>query len=191
VAFLLGILVCGGFFLPWFKLPTERTKTQLSRSQITREVSAYGAAPWWRQWFLLSGWERAMVVEEPLEGLSGWELHEIFTVEKPRHPVALAVGRLFMGGSRTLDKRHLLFFPVGAAALALIFLLGCRSTKWPLLLPWSLCLGLYVYGRESLQEAYLDRVTSGLACGLGLWFTLYGLLALALLLALRMVWPKT
>jgi hypothetical protein len=190
VVLLVTLLVWCGFLLPWFKFPSDNKATHLTRTQIQQEMTRRASQPWWELWFGIASLDRKQTLDEVFEGNSGWELYEGLDPQKPRHKLNAGVSQLYMNGTRSGDKRFFFFGGVVASAFAVIFVLGCRKTRWPLALPMLLCLVIYAWARWKMQAVALDQLTSGLHTGPGLWLTLFGLLALAMLLLLKLVIPS-
>lgn len=167
---ILTVTTLVSFFLPWTKpriksgkpLPAEAVQ------QLTREDEQ----PWYLSLIALSPEQRAAALNHPLQGHSGWELW-VSLREKPERSSELI--------SPNPSTRAFWIYAVPAAALlgaALVTLVPSFGG----IVGALLTLGTYLILRVNLRDAQLERMVSDQTLGIGLWISLYALLALSLLL---------
>jgi hypothetical protein len=187
LAWSLSFVVLAAFFIPWFKYAPSR-QAHTARRDVVAQLKASSERSFGATYLTISPREQARALHEPMRGTGGYEL-PLLTQEpnQTRLLSALAGSRLF-GEERLHDRLMMVYALPALAFFSAAFMSGCQK-RWPLLLP-LLSVGI-VYGaaRHQLNETYFERMAAGIDPGIGLWISLYGLLALCVLLVLRFILP--
>ena len=186
LGWVLALAVVGAFFVPWIK--TAPFNHSLARERLVAELAREAEQPWYRLYFEVRSedWKRA--TREPLRGESGFDLvrltHGVTPTEQKK---AREQAKVF--GIDDLRLAALLVYGLPAVALLGMVLFTLVSARIPLLAVAILSMGFYFFVRHGLDETLLERMLNGVVPGLGLWATLYGLLAVGVLLFLGALLP--
>ncbi|SDU19467.1 hypothetical protein SAMN05444156_2529 [Verrucomicrobium sp. GAS474] len=174
---LVALLALFSFFLPWvvFRHPLGLDRHHPgSTLALSSELAAEADRPWYQAFLLPEPQEFHAALARPLEGESAFVIAKEAQSAAPadRHRTA-ALSKIFS----LPDPRvaGLIVYAIPAAAILGIVLLSFGLGRIPLLLLGLLSGGAYVLIRLRVNETFLDRATSGVATGIGLWIALWAL----------------
>ena len=179
-----ALLSVGSFFLPWivFRHPLDRHRPGASLT-LSSELASEAAKPWYESLILPERADFNSAQARPFEGESAFLIAKEAQSAVPadRHRTA-AMAKVFS----LPDPRiaGVIVYAIPASAVLGIALLALGLGRIPLLLVALLSGGAYVLIRLCLNETFLDRATSGLGTGLGLWAALWLLALTAVILLL-------
>jgi len=182
-----ALLAVGSFFLPWivFRHPAGGDKHRPGATlALSSELAAEADRPWYQTYFLPEGQAFQTALARPFEGESAFVIAKEAqsVIPADRHRTA-ALAKVFA----LPDPRiaGVIVYAIPASAILGIALLSLGVGRIALLLLGLLTGGAYVVIRLRLNETFLDRATSGIGTGLGLWFALWllGLSALIVVLS--------
>jgi len=186
----LALLTVGAFFLPWIKLETAAFNRVVERQRIAHQLEVEADLPWYQRLLLLRSQDSRQALDQPLAGSSGFDVVQWVRSSAPLHEREQAkdIGEAF--GLADLRVLALAIYTVPALALLgmTLMTLGLGS-RLPVLLSAVAAIGFYFLVRYRLDETFLDRVTLGVAPGIGLWLGIYGLGMVGLLLLVDAVLP--
>ncbi len=190
LGWLLSLAATIAFFLPWLKFPARNAeRVHPARSAIIQEINRDSNRPLWKSYLTLTSEEWNRALRDAGIGVTGFEIPEIYQVSRHHHDAVLLNASGLLGSERQADRACFAYaLPVLAFFSAAFITFVPR--KGALLLPFLATLGLYFLLRFKLNETYLERLTSSLDVGLGLWLSLYALLGLAVVLLLRLLLPS-
>jgi hypothetical protein len=186
LAWLSAGIIVGAFFLPWLGLNSgEKAVAEV----LARKLAESADRSVFEQYFAISDEEKKQALEKPLDGVSGYALVDLLrNGNRTGDPVA-KIAASFLGEERVRDRAFLIYVIPVTAILAAAYAFTCRRNRWFLLIPLLVCELLYYAVRENLNDIYFDRIMSQIHVGIGLWLSLYGLLALALVIVVRLLMP--
>jgi hypothetical protein len=180
------------FFLPWLKSKTGGAEAPVRPERAVQELVEEAERPWFTSYFSLREREILDATTQPLQGTSGFGLllltrsDQITDQEKARRMVS------FLGSIEPKPAAILIYAVPACALIAACFLTVVPRVRGLFFIPISLCLLIYLMMRVRLNETYFERLVLDLSAGLGLWISLYGLLAMMVLLLARysLAWTK-
>lgn len=184
LGWLLALALWIAFFLPWVKFPSRPA----IHSLIVRTLTADSDRTVLEQYFTITPDEWKRAITDAGNGITGYEIPQAYRTSGHAREVKVINSSHLLGAERQADRS---LFVWGFPALGLLSALFITSVsrKWALLLPFLAAAGFYGLARYMLNTTYLERLTSGEDIGLGLWLSLYALLALAVVLLLRLLLP--
>ncbi len=181
-----ALAVLGGFFLPWLKL--ESTSVARSTEKLVTQLTKESDQSWFALWFGMTREEQKRAMNKPLDGTSGYQMPLLFQKEKSAQKTALINSHLF-GTKRMEDRVYAVYaFPITAFFAAAFLTFSLK--RWVLFIPLITIAVIYGTVRYQLNVTYFDRLASNLDVGLGLWISLYSLLALGILLVISFLMPS-
>ena len=185
-----AILALGAFFLPWIRHDLSLAGVGAAAAQVASQLTGDAESRWWDEWFGLRPQEIEAAKIRPLEGVRGYQLPPLLRGGKIENGAARLAAEILLNDERIRDKALLIYIPPLAAALTALFLLICQGSRGALTLPLVANGTLYFFMRYKINETYFDRLVVQLQIGIGLWITLYALLALTVILLLRILIPS-
>jgi len=190
VGWTVALLTVAAFFLPWIKLEVPALNKIVERELIAHQLEVAADLPWYQRLILLRPQDMRDALNRPLEGNSGLTMVQWSRSNAPFHDRVRAkiIGEAF--GVGDLRVLAVLFYAVPALALLgmALMALGLPSRLW-VLLPAIGAIGFYFLARARLDETFLDRATSGVTPGIGLWVGLYGLGLVGIVLLIDAMLP--
>jgi hypothetical protein len=180
---LLLALVAGmAFFMPWARLEPN-APAELVRRLATEPDSWAGA------YLGLRPYELHAMLAHPADGATGYQLVKAWHAEGPAGAVARSLAQMFWGAATGMWRLQAVWVPLGLVALGAAALLWKKPPGWALPGLAGACLAVYGYARWRLQATFESRLLLQVELGTGLWLTLYVLLLMGLLLAVRALLP--
>ncbi len=179
------------FFLPWLKAKGHGAMDYAHSELKKQEVVEDANRPLGESYFMLRTEEIRDALSDPLDGTSGWALLLMTRSEKPDDREKARKMISFLGNMESREAGILIYAVPACALISACFFTVAIRVRWLFLIPLALCGLLYTFLRTGLNETYFDRLVLDLPVGLGLWISLYGLLVIIILLAIRVAFGKS
>lgn len=183
VAIALLVLAIVSLFLPWLRLARADSPASLQPLEVARQLAGEDDS-WVHHYLFMRGEEWRALAHDPFAGAS--------LVQALRAPdsgpgpgmVAREWASVFLGPSGSPFR--LIWFTPTALALAFLLLLLPKKPQPQALWMVAALAGMgYFAGRIWAHHLWSDRVLMAMELGIGWWLSLYGLVLLALVAAIR------
>lgn len=184
LGWLLALALWIAFFLPWVKFPTRPA----IHSLIVRTLAADSNRNVFEQYFALTPEEWKRTITDAGNGITGYEIPQAYRTSGHAREVTIINNTHLLGDERQADRAIFVWGFPAFGVLSALFITAV-SRKWALLLPFFAGAAFYGLARHKLNLTYLDRLASGEDIGIGLWLSLYAVLALVVVLLLRLLLP--
>jgi len=169
-----ALLAVASFFLPWIVFRHPLAAARHAALSLSSAIAADAEKPWWQDYVLPEQPDFKMALERPLEGESA------FVVAKEAQGAAPAERHRTVALAKIFNLPDPRMAGVIVYAVPALAVLGAALVSLGVGRIWLLLLGIlsaggYVLVRGRFNETFLDRATSGVGTGLGLWLALWAL----------------
>ncbi|MCS7062983.1 MAG: hypothetical protein NZM04_02860 [Methylacidiphilales bacterium] len=170
------------FFLPWMKFDFEEVMPAYERQAFRKRINEEEQRGWVERWIGIREEEKEKAFENPFLGYNALSLINLLRDKPIGSELRLAILRPHFPFKEDEDKAlFILSLPiVGIFAVLIQFIISAKKILLPF--PFFACLVQYTVVRWHLNEHYADRVINDVHIGIGLWITLYALLAVCMIL---------
>ena len=186
----LSVLIFGGlvilsYFLPWARLAPESVGRNLG-GLLEKLHQSDEEGNFVQNYILMREREWNDMWRAPAEGMSGYQLFVVTSDGKGRGATLARAWMSMLFGSKEAPIRvKLLIIGPVLGLLAMVVMFLKKPPRWFVWVVSAGCFLYYALVRMKLSDAYGDRLLLHVEISYGLWLTLYGLLILAILVAVK------